>query len=80
MTVNNVNEAQKICEDAKNGSWLLEIVDERVLKNVDEFLSSHSFPENTQLILSTRKFANERRWIRNQMRNTKILTNKIFLI
>ena len=64
MTVNNVNEAQKICENAKNGSWLLEIVDKRTLKNVDEFLSNHSFPEDTKLILNAEKVADEWNWIK----------------
>ena len=66
VTVNNVNEAQKICEDAKNGSWLLEIVDNRTLNNVDEFLSKYYFPEDTKLILNAEKVGNEWRWIRSK--------------
>ena len=64
--VNNVNEARQICEDAKHGSWLLEIVDGRVLKNVDEFLSKHSFPEDTKLILNSEKVGDKWRWIKNK--------------
>ena len=66
VTVNNVNEAQKICEDAKNGSWLLEIVDNKTLKNVDEFLSIYSFPEDTKLILNAEKVGDTWRWIKNK--------------
>ena len=66
VTVNNVNEAQKICEDAKNGSWLLEIVDNRTLKNVDEFLSKYSFPEDTKLILNAEKDGDTWKWIKNK--------------
>ena len=66
VTVNNVDEAQKICEGAKNGSWLLEIVDNRTLKNVDEFLSKYSFPEDTKLILNAEKDGDTWRWIGNK--------------
>ena len=69
MTVNNVNEAQKICEDAKNGSWLLEIVDNRSLKNVNKFLSNHSFPKDTKLILNAVKYGNIWKWIKNKTGN-----------
>ena len=69
VTVNNVNEAQKICEDAKNGSWLLEIVDENVLQHVNEFLSNHSFPEDTKLIFDAEQVGNEWRWIKNKSRD-----------
>ena len=69
VTINNVNEAQKICEDAKQGSWLLEIVDSRTLKNVDEFLSIHSFPEDTKLILNAGKVKHEWRWINSKSGN-----------
>ena len=66
VTVNNVNEAQKICKYAKSGSWLLEIVDKRVLKNVDGFLSNHSFPENTKFILNANKVEEKWGWINNK--------------
>ena len=69
VTVNNVNEAQKICEDAKNGSWLLEIVDNRSLKNVNKFLSNHSFPKDTKLILNAVKYGNIWKWIKNKTGN-----------
>ena len=51
----NMKLYEKICEVAKNGSWLLEIVDKRTLNNVDEFLSKYLFPEDTKLILNTEK-------------------------
>ena len=67
MTVNNVDEAQKMCEDAKHGSWLLEIVNKKILEKVDIFVGLHPFPKNTSLILNAKKDGNNKwRWIKNQ--------------
>lgn len=67
VTVKNVNEAREMCEKAKSGSWLLEIVDKKTLERVKKFLTDHSFPKDANLILNAEKHGNEKwKWIKSQ--------------